>query len=1264
MRETKFARIMALLLCLSMLVGSVAIIASAATDSNSNSANSLNEIRDLLNAESYGEYADKYIELDRGGASIVVDVTENYTTSGEREGDEFKVVENILGSEVLYTPQDGSVTFTVNVPKKAKYALEIEYLPLETSRATSIERVLYINSKVPFAEARYVTLPKYWVNEYKSDLYVVKKGEKPEDVLNAAVTAGYAEELEDGTLYIQYVYKQLNVQGDKWEEVAFLAKEDESDTLKYVRTEVVVPYKGVMTKALSDFYQEYGIRFFQNDIINNELRPTTKESVDQFLAYELKDSSGYYINVFEFVFDAGESTITLEGKNEPMYIKSITLKRAEDVKDYDTFAQENGYADAPRGQDVLILEAEQAYAMSNKTVYPVEDRSCAINSPADVTRTVLNTVGGEKWATAGQWVEYRFMVETSGMYDVVTRFRQNLLDGMFTCRALYLYSDDTLSQGQKGYYNGVPFAEAQTLMYNYNDAWQVSALTDGTKEGEGKKATLKTYPLYLEGGVEYTIRFEVTLGEMGEIVREVEECLSSINNDYLSIIQLTGATPDQYRDYYFSTIMPDVLKDMGKQGERLGDLALRLRTLAGTGSSNAATLEKVSKLLLDMAAHEDQVAKNLSKLKTYIGTLGTFLSDARTQPLQIDYIKIQPAGDKLPAATPNFFVTLIYEIKGFWQSFWRDYDTMGALKETDDEAVEVWLALARDQTQVIRSLINNEFTSSEEYENITVDLKLVAGGTLLPSILSGSGPDVNLGMVQGEVINYAIRSAVLDVKENEGYNKVDANNDGVYNDDDLWIKDNFNDSAMAVLHMADADGVDHLYGLPETQTFPMMYVRLDVLADLGLEVPTTWDELMACIPVLQANKMEIGLPTDYKIFLYQNNGELFADGGMRINLDSPVGLSSFEKMCNLFTMYSFPYAYDAANRFRTGEMPIIIGDYCGTYNQLKVFATEIEGMWKFVPLPGEMQADGTVNNVSISTVTATVMVKGCDAGDRAWKFMKWFTGPEAQAEYASEMVAVLGPSAKQATANRHALVNMPWTTEERAQVELQFNNLASIPNYPGAYILDRYSNFAFLNAYVDKMDPQTALKDQLDPVNKEIERKRKEFGLETLDGYATLARKRTDQIEMLINGNTKDDARKDDEFDGILHNPQLNGDYKVHSIEIRSILADVEKALKTKKIEDLDKARARIDALLLKMDSAGKIFDDDRQAIMGYDLTPDGETEEELKKEQEDYNNREKLRKCYSYEVYKNTTELVTQLKCCSDFLGDLSTCLQQNALN
>ncbi len=1181
MLGTKLKRLVAGLLCFAMLLGGSTVIASASDavvgdeEMGSVSDSSLADLKELLNAISYDEYEKKNTNVPKATTTIEVPIDKFTVESGS--GFELKDVE---GVQALFTPQDGAVSWVVNVDKTAKYAIKIEYYP-DHNRSTSIERILKINDKVPFAEARFLTLPKNWVNQYADATYAPKDGESADEIAQAARDAGFT---------------QVDV------------KENAETKDKYVS----IAFPEAMTEKMREFCDTYSIRFYVTDINRNEIRPTAEDE-PVWMTYYLRDSTGYYADNFEFALEAGENKITLEGQNEPMSIKSITLYPADNIPSYEEYAAK--YAGKDAGQDVIKLEAEEFTAASSKTLYPVEDRACAINSPADVTRSVLNTLGGEKWATAGQWVEYKFKVSSSGMYDIVSRFKQDVLDGMYTCRTLYLYSQG-LKEGAEGYYNGSPFEEAQKLVYDYSGNWQVTGLSSGVQydsNGDGKitgKDKDVTYAVYLEKDVVYTLRFEVTLGKMGEVVRRVQETLNAINNDYLNIIKLTGTSPDSYRDYGFTQVMPDTMVDMVIQSRNLFALAEELTELAGDKSSNVATLEKIARLLEKMGTDDDQVARNLANLKANIGTLGTFLSDAQTQPLQLDFIMIQPVGSEYPKAEPGFWKTLVHEVGGFFQSFFRDYDSMGSLVENDEGAIEVWMETARDQSQVLRNLVNNGFTPETD---IAVDLKLVAGGTLLPSILAGSGPDISLGRGQADVINYAIRSALLNVDRFDDFEET---------------TDNFNEAAMLVLGIEDADGILHYYGLPEVQGFPMMFIRTDILADLDLELPKSWDDIMACIPTLQANNMEIGLTTDYKIFLYQQGGDLFADGGMRINLDSQLALASFEKMCNLFTMYSFPYVYNAANRFRTGEMPIVIGVYVGTYNQLKVFATEIQGKWEFMPLPGEVQADGSINNVSISAVSACVMVSGCEeeVQGNAWEFMKWYTGEQCQVDYANEMVAILGPSGKQATANKSALSQLPWTTKELEQVQLQFNNLASVPNYPGAYIIDRYTNFAFLSAYNDNADPSDSLMAYINIINKEIARKRDEFGLETLsDGvmdYKDLLTKRLSQLEFLA--------------EQIEKNPAFKSEYA-------SLIATIKNAIKSDDKAALNEAAAKTMELYTKLDPNGDIYVADRNAVMGYDMTDTSLTKDQ----------KRKARKCYSYEVYKNSDELVTLLRCAAEFLED-----------
>jgi len=1049
--------------------GSVSVFAA---DSASVTDTSISDIKALLNAIPYSTYLENTKDVPVADTEIVIDATAAYdfvakngTTYDEttdvsglfEEGEvqTFPFVKEYDGVKGLFLPSSGTVTWTTDkIEKAAKYNIIIDYYPI-ANKSASIERIFLIDGESPFAEARYLTISKVWKNAYPDAVIPVGDDESASDLIAKATEAGIKAELvtrDDG---------------------------------EYVRYEMPAHF----TDGASKLIDEKVLRFFTTDVDNNEIR-SSHEQKPEWTEYYFKDSNGFYADPFAFAIEPTEKAdgtknveLSLQAVNEPIVISSIRLVPVEERVSYEEYLAK--YAGEPEGASKVKVEGEYFYSTSTQTIYPVEDRSNPMNSPSSTKAMLLNTIGGNKWQIAGQKITYKFSVDESGMYQITARFKQELLEGMYTSRILYLYSDDTVAEGAKGYYHGVPFEEAANIRFPYDDEWQSCALGDEDT----------TFEFYFEKGVVYTMALEVSLGEMGSIVNRVQASLDSINSDYLNILKLTGANPDEYRDYGFNRVMPDVMIDFVLQSLELYAVAAEIEAITGESSSMTAQLEKVAWLLDKMGKDEDEVAKNLEQLKNYIGTLGTWVGDAKTQPLEIDYYSVQPKSEPLPTAKSGFWKGLVHEISSFIMSFFRNYNRIGATEDVaSDESVEVWLAYGRDQSQVIRNLINNSFTPET---GVAVDLKLVAGGTLLPSILSGMGPDVYIGLGQGDVINYAIRGAIINVEDNKGFDEV---------------KNNFNEAAMIVLEIEDAEGEMHTYGLPETQSFPMMFVRKDVLSDLGIEIPRTWDDVLEAIPVLQANNMQIGMINDYRMHLYQSGGELYADGGMRINLDSNMALEAFDTTCSFYTMYSFPYVYNFANRFRTGEMPIGFGDYVGTYNQLKVFATEIEGLWGFYPLPGYADEEGNINNASVSTASAIVMVTGCKDEEGAWEFMKWHVGPECQASYSNEMVAIIGPSAKQATANISALKSLPWTAEELEQIELQFNNLASIPNYPGSYIIDRYTSFAFLAAYNDGADPVEELQGYITTINKEITRKREEFGLETLDYVGqTLAQKRMRQ---------------------------------------------------------------------------------------------------------------------------------------------------------
>lgn len=1123
MRKLKFTRLLCLTMALLLLV-STAVVAVSADGSTGVTDTSIGDYADTLNTITYQEYMAQYAEYfqnpketqtvkfdafdnwvftDDDGNTVVIkdDGTWTMTVPAEEEGadptvytsvedavaagydkDDLVYVETFGGSKAVFTPDVGSVTWTLDltamgITEKGLYSIELVYYPV-VGKSSSIEREFYINGRTPFSEARSLTLAKIW-SSFKADgtssltaVYTPGKGETVDAIISEGIAAG----------------------------LVCTASEDGK--------QVVVERPEIITQAIYEFVDKYGMRFFVTDATENELRPTMVQT-PEWTSYTLRDSGGFFANDFGFVIDpeGGAIELTLEGVNEKMAISEIILKPYTEAGSYENYLNfiQNNVGNLNEGTGTVKIEAENTANTSTNVVYPIEDRTSALTSPNDTTRTLLNTIGTEKWATAGQWVEYRLSVTSAGMYDIYARYKQSYLDGMFVSRSLQIYTEDYTEESYKaafgttaGYYNGVPFAEAAALRYDYGDDWQVTNLSAGLDtNGDG---VVDSYQIYFRDGVTYTLRLEVTLGSMSEKVQQIESVLNALNADYLSILKLTGTSPDDYRDYSFARLLPDTLIDFFKQANELEDISNFLKSSAGVSSTYSGTCDKLVNLLRKLGSNEDEIAKNLDNLKSYVGNLGTFLTDAKTQPLQLDYLLIQPASAEAPKAEANFFQSFWHELNSFIQSFFRDYNSMGAMNDdATDASIDVWLAYGRDQSQVIRNLTTNKFTPDT---GVAVNLKLVTGSTLLPSILAGMGPDVYLGLADATVINYAIRGAITNVEEKDGFNEI--------------VEECFTEAAMIQLEIADADGDLHTYGLPETQTFQMMFVRLDILEDLDIEIPKTWEDIYTAQSILESNNMEVGLNTNYKIFLYQSDGDLYADDGMRINLDSIKGLAAFEKMCNLFTQHSFPYKYNAANRFRTGEMPIILSDYTSLYNQLKVFATEIDGKWAFYPVPGTLQEDGSINNTADSTIAAVVMISGIEDEDSAWNFMKWYVGAECQTEYANEMVAIIGDSAKHPTANRVALESMPWTRAEYNEVAKQFENLAAIPNYPGSYYLDRHTNFAFLAAYNDDADPTTEILSYINTINKEITRKREEFNLETLEIGQTLAEKRMNQAMTAI----------------------------------------------------------------------------------------------------------------------------------------------------
>ncbi len=860
--------------------------------------------------------------------------------------------------------------------------------------------------------------------------------------------------------------------------------------------------------------EEVNDRGFVLDNDGNEIKPNKVEA-PEWRTILASDSTGYIVDPFLYYIEAGTHTLTLAEVQEPVAIESIRIYYDDSEITYEEYLAANNAKPDNASGDIVMLEGEKAQLTSSNIIYPTYNRSSAITSPQSAYNIYLNTIGGEKWETVGQWISWEFEVASDGYYSIAPRFNQSFAEGMYVTRDIRIDG-------------ATPFAEAKYLRFKYDDDWQLSALTDGViDEATGEEREFK---FYLTAG-KHRMEFWVALGNMAQVLTDVELSLANINEYYLQILMLTGAEPDEYRDYKFGQLMPEVLVGMLEESEKLYELSAQLEEINGTKGSDSVTLENVALLLERMGGDEDLIAPNFDELKDYIGTLGTWIMTTRNQPLEFDYILVYPtsaAGENTARylkdngyrAGANFFSAMAYEFRQFVMSWISDYSSYGVRTAEGTEnyaSIEVWTTSGRDQAQIIRSLVSDSFTKNY---NVAVELKLVAAGSLLPATLSGSGPDVNLTTTSANVINYAIRSAVMPLNP-AGYVDKEGDDEATLAQNAL-CREVFSDYDEVISWFADAATTPlQLYGvayaLPETEQFSMLFYRSDILLQLGLDIPETWDDVYNMLPTLQSNNLQFGYHESLAgllILLYQRGEQLYREAlpgdesglsfGMQINLDSNTSLETFKDLCEMYTMYGFPYSYSFVNRFRTGEMPVGVSQYT-IYSQLTIYAPELRGLWGFTLLPGTVRTDKNgeviIDHTADTTITGVVMMRGCEEIKAAWDFMKWWVGAETQATYGQEYYALLGASGQYATANLEALYSMSWTAEEREELQRQFDWLQATPEMPGGYIVTRYVEFAFLSAYNDDADPVEEMLGYIDTINAELSRKRSEFGLPTLEDY-------------------------------------------------------------------------------------------------------------------------------------------------------------------
>lgn len=778
-------------------------------------------------------------------------------------------------------------------------------------------------------------------------------------------------------------------------------------------------------------------------IKENQIELPEQEAVFEYQTRYLFDTVGYYGGLLEFYLEAGTHTLQISGVTASAQIRSFVFKKYNYPQKYEK-PQGKVYSGEP-----IYIEAETPVYKSDSSVYGINDASSPALSPSSPYEKYLNSIGGSSWKNIGQYIEWTFTVPKDGLYSLAVKYRQNDNVGLNSYRRILIDGE-------------VPYRELEEYKFEYTSTFVNETLS------------VKDEPILfaLKKG-EHTLRMEVVIGELSSVLPYINNIVNTLIEDYRRIVMIVGTSPDSLRDYRLEKTIPETLKSLQEQRKLLEDICDKLLSFSGNSSAGTKAMSTLIEQLKEFSKDSYYITKSLASFKSNISTLSTWMLNAKSQPLKLDYSVLYSDKNEIKSAESGFFESIIFSIKAFLFTFSSEYE-QNTLSTNKKNAISLWITGSATGYEIMQQLIRDSF--NKQNPDIEVYLRLVGDG-ITNGILSGKGPDLDLGAAPSSIMNYAFRNQVVDLTRFDDLDKV---------------LEQYPDCAIDGMRWEDA-----VYGLPETQTMPMLFYRKDVFAEMGLEVPQTWDDVIYVMSMLKKSNLEFGIPYGSGTFItmmYQLGGSLYNADNTATALTSSAAIKAFTEYTSFYTDYSAPISYNEQNRFRSGEMPILLSNL-GFYNTLETLAPEINGKWGIAPYPSTRLDDGSINSTLSIDVTGSYILNE-EKADISWEFLKWWSGAETQFAYSSRLEMAIGRSARRIPANTEALKQLGWSNEVNQMIDLYQERFYELPNLPGSYFTTRHLTNALARVMYSGDVPGDALMQYAAIIDAELEYRREYFGLD------------------------------------------------------------------------------------------------------------------------------------------------------------------------
>ncbi len=792
---------------------------------------------------------------------------------------------------------------------------------------------------------------------------------------------------------------------------------------------------------------------FEKDRYGNEVVSMPAKDYGT-LTCRMMGKAGLYSRGMGLLLTAGEHEITILCREGPFELSGVTL--APGIR---PAAESTGGSMA--GHSIISIQAEKVPARNNPNIRPAADYDIRLTPYSDREK-VINYIEDVSYRYAADELIYEFTAETEGDYALALRMRQTELPNFPVFRTFYI-------DGR------IPSAAFMDAAFSYCLNFENQTVTD--ENGEPALIHLDAGP--------HTLTIQTSMDPVRPAVEELTRVSDEMAALALNITKITGGNTDFFRDFSLEDFDFHIADDLAGWIEDLEKTAGFLRETAGTQGSIGAlsNLNLAIETLKQLSAKPDDLPKKLNQFSQGSSSARSFLVNVteslQTSGMGLDSIHFYTDGELLPRV-PDFLAQASSGVNRFIASFGEQGYSVG--NDEEEGTLRVWVNRPRQYLEILQRMADTGFTPET---GVKVSFSIMPDESkLVLANASGSAPDVALGVFSGRIYGLSVRGALKNLREYEGMEATGK-----------WFP-----AGLLIPGVCD----DGLYAFPETFNFYVLFYRKDILENIGISVPDSYEDVLAMLPALHRFGLNynnfVANVIGYKSFsittpfIFQAGGKLYENGNIRILLDEPEAIRGLQTLTDSFIIYDMDYEINSFYQsFRDGTLPIGTANYA-MYNLLMNAAPELSDRWGIALYPGMTDSDGKVQRWTSGAEQSCFIFSSTKMEEESWQFLTWWMSEKTQTEFAYTLQSTLGNEYLWNSANTEAFLHSPWPAEHKRIIAEQMQWICEAPRVPGSYMVEREISNAINAVALEGKNLREALDEAVKRIDREVERKLEEFG--------------------------------------------------------------------------------------------------------------------------------------------------------------------------